>query len=222
LPDDHCLDPYKYNPDDFDIQLRIFFAKHPCFLCNKIHPVVVHMARIRFFFLKHRVFRIDVFRILCKPSKRIRIKTGNRRQYTLTVLPAFLIPYARVTFRALSEAIPLHLQGCDPDLVLNNLSADDPRTFALHFGRVTMLAPRWNLAITGWLIATGMTAEPHGSVDIFVRSRKDNHPWETFVGLASAFCGRLASIGRIGVILGSEQPLPVHARLTYAGMGLGP
>jgi len=166
--------------------------------------------------------KIKVVRIVCPVRKRLRHKINSHLQYTLTILPPFLIPHARVTFSGLSRAIPLFLEGLDPDLVLNTLSADDPRTFALHFGRVTDRGPGWNLEIARWLIEVGKPSDQCETVAFFTRSIRENHPWEGFERLASDLCRRLMSISRTGVVLTQEQPLWVHARLTYSGMGLGP
>jgi hypothetical protein len=222
LPASHSLDPLKYNIDDFIFQVRIFFSNNPCFLCGLIHPVIVHMVRKRNLFWNHLVPIIKVIRIVCKARKRLRYKSGFLRQYTLTILPAFLIPYARVTFSGLSKAIPLYLQGDDHDLVLNTLSAEDPRTFTLHYGRVIDRGSGWNLMIARWLIEADKPADRDESVAVFTRSVREKHPWDEFVRLTSALCYRLMSIGRTGVVLEQEQPLTAHARLTYAGMGLGP
>jgi hypothetical protein len=180
------------------------------------------MIRVRLLFLDYQIKKIDVVRIVCQVRKRLRIKTGILRQYTLTILPPFLIPHARVTFSGLSQAISLYLEGRDPDLVLNTLSADDPRTFALHFGRVTDRGPDWNLKIARWLIEAGKPSAQCETVAFFTKSIRENHPWERFERLASDLCLRLMSISRTGVVLKQEQPLWVHARLTYSGMGLGP
>ena len=187
-----------------------------------VHPVVVHMVRIRLLFRDHQIMKIEVVRIVCPVRKRLRHKTNSHRQYTLTILPAFLIPHARVTFSGLSQAIPLYLEGRDPDLVLNTLSADDPRTFALHFGRVTDRGPDWNLNIARWLIEAGKPSDQCETVAFFTKSIWKNHPWEGFVRLTSDLCHRLMSISRTGVVLKQEQPLWGHANLTYSGMGLGP
>lgn len=180
------------------------------------------MIRVRLLFLDHQILEIDVVRIVCPVRKRLRFKTGILHQYTLTILPPFLIPHARVTFSGLSMAIPLHLKGIDPDLVLNTLSADDPRTFALHFDRVTDRAQGWNLEIARWLIETGKPSDQREPACFFTRFDRKKHPWEEFVRLAADLSLRLMSIGRTGVILKQEEPLAVHARLTYSGMGLGP
>lgn len=177
------------------------------------------MIRARSLFADHQVVKIEVVRILCLVRKKLRRKTNNPKQYTLTILPSFLIPHARVTFSGLSRAIPLYLEGRDPDLVLNTLSADDPRTFALHFGRVTDRGPGWNLQIAAWLIEAGRPPDKSEPVTVLASQR---HPWTIFIRLASDLSLRLMSIGRTGIVLKQEEPLAVHAMLTYSGMGLGP
>jgi hypothetical protein len=216
------LEPPKHNVEEFVFQIQVFFSENPCPLCGLIHPVVIHMIRVRNCNQDHEVLTIEIVRILCPARKRLRFKTGLLRQYTLTILPAFLIPHARVTFSGLSRAIPLYLNGRDPDLVLNTLSADDPRTFTLHFGRVTDRGPGWNLKIARWLIEAGKPSDQCETAAPFARSIRKNHPWEGFVRLASDLCHRLVSISQTGVVLEQEQPLWVHARLSYSGMGLGP
>ena len=166
--------------------------------------------------------QIEVVRIVCRSRQKLRKRTGKKLQYTLTILPSFLIPHARITFTGLSNAVPLHLGGKDFDLVLNTLSADDPRTFGLHFGRVLKRTPEWNLAIGRWVIDMGKTDKPKTLCETFRLKERTLHPWEKFIGLASEFCRRLESLGQVTAILEDEQLPMVHARLTFAGMGLGP
>ena len=184
--------------------------------------VTIHPYRIRLFFWKFSALQIEVVRIVCKTRKKRCKKTGKKLQYTLTVLPSFLIPHARVTFSSLSKAIPLYHDRKDFDLVLNELSAEDPRTFGLHFGRISKRVPEWNLAIGRWIIDMGKTDKPKTLNETFRLKERAVHPWEKFIGLASDFCRRLESLGHVTAILVDEQPLMVHARLTFSGMGLGP
>ena len=186
------------------------------------HPVTTHSYRVRMFLWNFNTLEIDVVRIVCKSRKKRCKKTGEKLQYTLTVLPSFLIPHARVTFFGLSKAIPLHLDRKDFDFVLNTLSAEDPRTFGLHFGRISKRIPEWNLAIGRWIIDMGKTDKPKTLDETFRLKDRAIHPWEKFIGLASDFCRRLESLGQVTAILEDEQPIIVHARLTFSGMGLGP
>lgn len=167
-------------------------------------------------------FQIEVVRIVCKAKQKLRKRTGKKLPYTLTILPSFLIPRARITFTGLSKAVPLHLSGKDFDIVLNTLSAEDPRTFDLHFKRVSKRALGWNLAIGRWIIDMGKTDKPRTLDETYNLKNRAFHPWDKFISLASDYCRRLESLGHVTAILEDEQPLMTHARLTFAGMGLGP
>jgi len=222
LPAHFPVDPLKYSINQFILQVRIFLSDHPCPLCGLIHPSVIHAIRIRLLLWNFGIHRIEVVRIVCRPRKKLRKRTGKKLQFTSTILPPFLIPHARVTFTGLSKAIPLHLSREDFDVVLNTLSAEDPRTFGLHFRRVSKRVPLWNLAVGHWIIDMGKTDQLRTLDETFKPKDKAIHPWERFIGLASSFCRRLESLGQVAAILEDEQLAMVHARLTFAGMGLGP
>lgn len=189
---------------------------------NHHHAATVHAVRIRLFLWNFEELQIEVVRIVCRVRQKLHKRTGEKLQYTLTILPSFLIPHAKVTFTDLSKAVSLYLAGKDFDLALNTLSADDPRTFSLHFGRISERAPGWNLAINRWIIDMGKTDKPKTLDETFGLKNGVMHPWEKFIGLASDFCRRLESLGYSPAILEDEQLLMAHAQLTFAGMGLGP
>jgi len=154
--------------------------------------------------------------------KALRKKTGKACQYTLTILPPFLIPYARVTFLNLHKAVTLYLGNPDKDLAVNALSANDPRTFDLHFGRIINRGQQWNLEIASWIIGAGKDIHQPEFHRLFAKQDGSENPWIAFLKLSENLCHRLESIRQTGILLEPEHPLWTHARLTYTGMGLGP
>lgn len=182
----------------------------------------MHNIRPRKLLVDFQTDSILVLQVICHLMKARRKKTGKPFQYTLTILPPFLIPYARVTFSGLCNAISFHLGNPDKDLALNALSANDPRTFDLHFGRVMSRGQQWNLEITKWIIDSGKDIHQPEFHRLFSKQNQGMNSWTAFLKLSENLCHRLEAIGQTGILLDHEQPLWVHARLTYAGMGLGP
>lgn len=77
-------------------------------------------------------------RIFCKNNYRKRIETKESLQYTITILPGFLMPYSRVRIDLLFTAFTYYLSG----KIRNQYEAalficcDSRHSFALYYKRI--------------------------------------------------------------------------------------
>ena len=85
-----------------------------------------------------------VIRILCKDNHKIRKETGEEIQYTITVLPGFLIPHSRVVipnlFRALEEYFNGEITQQQAALLMN---CNSRHSFALFYRRFSLFSHKW-------------------------------------------------------------------------------
>jgi len=81
-----------------------------CPLCHKVHPP-------KFFTYVTRTYKngrdendqdiivvIKVPRFFCENNYRERVETGEKKPYTITILPGFLVPYSIIPLDAIHEA----------------------------------------------------------------------------------------------------------------------
>jgi len=52
---------------------------------------------------------IKVPRFFCENNYRERVKTGEKKQYTLTILPGFLVPYSIIPLDVIHEAVDRYI-----------------------------------------------------------------------------------------------------------------
>lgn len=89
------IDPDSYNHFRFADWLHKYFKIHPCLLCGEIHELDI-------FKYKPRKISPDnskealVVRIWCDTHYEENLISDKDIQYTITVLPGFLIPFSRV------------------------------------------------------------------------------------------------------------------------------
>ena len=133
--------------------------KKGCFLCGEIHE-------IHFWCFVKRSYRCDTpddspdifqiqytfaLRFLCLPNFEKRKKTGDRIQYTFTILPSFLIPYSRIPINFIIAAVTKYeinrgIKGSSITVKQFALImlAYDKKTFYLHKNRMQKLLPEYN------------------------------------------------------------------------------
>ena len=125
---------FEYCPVKFIEIIKIFFRKNPCILCGLIHPVRIHQVRLRIFCRFNKDGKPEcglVVRIICGNAK----KAGT--QYTVTILPHFLLPGCQVRADNLYEAATNPEKRRHIDSVLTTIQADDERTGYKHLNRFT-------------------------------------------------------------------------------------
>ena len=164
----------------------------------------------------------QVPRILCEPSRQIRKQTGQPKQYTLTVLPGFLIPHSRVPVQQVHRALDGYvrqpeLQQVGAALRMNCLS---PASFRLFFSRARERLGSWTLALTQWILALGgMVAEADPGTP---RQEGLAAQWGWFVRLSGEYARVYGRLPRGQVVPGRDLPLYLYAALSRHHRALGP
>lgn len=91
----YLVEPDSYNHFHFADWLHEYFKSHACLLCGKIHELEIHQYKWRNI-APDNSKRELVVRVWCEESFQEKQATGQDIQYTITVLPGFLIPFSRV------------------------------------------------------------------------------------------------------------------------------
>jgi hypothetical protein len=138
-----------------------------CPLCGEKHPPRFHCFASRTYRKEATELDEEGFakvlteapRFLCEPNREVRKHTGEPKQYTLTILPGFLIPHSRILVQRVHGA----LEGYITDSGLNQVGAAlrmgclSPASFCLFFSRARERLGTWTGALTQWIVALGGT-----------------------------------------------------------------
>ncbi|MGP8337839.1 MAG: hypothetical protein ACT6FC_06365 [Methanosarcinaceae archaeon] len=187
------------------------FKDTPCLLCGKIHEVKIHQ------FVDRNISpdnsrKIKTVRIICHSNFQEREETGEKLQYTITVLPGFLVPHSRVPLPDIYKATDEYLSGRkiiqqEAALIMNCQSR---HSFRLYYDRICNLASKWIFYL--------FTVFPEIiEKEIPVDMRKK---WKQFKGiLEEQTIIRMGFSGQIEMLYRFEY---THDTLLHKNMGLGP
>ena len=199
--------------------------KSGCPLCGKAHSARYHCFAARTYRAESdegtRKVVSRVPRIFCEINCRIRKETGERKQYTLTVLPSFLIPYSRIPVETVHEALDGYIRGTllqiGAALRMHCLSTS---SFRLFYRRVCERLGRWVLILAGSLSAF---AEAVGEVVVGKPKReKLRGQWQCFLALSVEYL-RLYARPAEAALVGQKFLRPyIYAVLSRHYRGLGP
>lgn len=166
--------------------------------------------------------RTQVPRIFCEPSFQIRKQTGQPRQYTLTILPGFLIPHSRVPVQQVHRALDGYIT--EPELqqvgAALRMKCLSPASFRLFFSRVCARLGNWTAALTQWIVALGgIVAEAHPATP---RQEGLGAQWAWFVRLAAEYARLYGRLPGSQVVPLEDLPVYLYAALSRHHRGLGP
>jgi hypothetical protein len=197
-----------------------------CPLCGEAHRARYHCFAAR----TYRTESVEgtqkvvsrVPRIFCEINCRIRKETGERKQYTLTVLPSFLIPYSRIPVETVHEALDGYIRGTrslqiGAALRMQCLSAS---SFRLFYRRVCERLGMWVLILARPL---STFAEALGEVLVGEPERKKlRDQWQCFLALSLEHV-RLNVRPTETALVGQKFLRPyIYAVLSRHYRGLGP
>ena len=153
-----------------------------------------------------------VIRIICNSNLRKRKEAREELQYTITILPGFLIPHSRVPLPDIYKAADEYLSGRkiiqqEAALIMNCQSR---HSFRLYYDRICNLASKW--------ISLLYTVFPETIVkEIPVDMRKK---WKQFKGiLEGQTIVEMGFSGQIEMLYRFEY---THNTFLRKNMGLGP
>ena len=105
---------------------------------------------------------------MCLNNLEKRIKTGELLQYTITILPAFLIPHSKIPVSVVFTAIDYYIKRkCNQFEAALMLYCDSNHSFALYFNRMSGLIDAWNNLLQ---------KEPENNMD-----KPINEKWERII-----------------------------------------
>ncbi len=163
-----------YNHYQFAIWLTEYFNNHPCPLCHKIHEVEIFQYKDRNIDPHNNKKKI-VIRTRCKDNQKKREETGEKIQYTITILPGFLIPHSRVVipnlFKALEKYLNEEITQQQAALLMN---CNSRHSFNLYYRRFSSLFCKWISFLSGILQQQKLVTEVNWNV-----KRK----WNRFIAL---------------------------------------
>jgi hypothetical protein len=132
-----------YNHFQFENWLIKYFSNNPCLLCGCIHDLEIHQFKNRVIKPGNRIVK-KVIRIICKKNQEVRDRTGKKLQYTITILPGFLIPHSRVPipdiFEALDEYINNNATQQQAALIMN---CNSRHSFKHYLSRFASILDMW-------------------------------------------------------------------------------
>lgn len=167
--------------------------------------------------------RITVLRFICHSAKALRKSTGEEIQYTITILPPFLIPHAKISLVTLFKAFSHLSKTADMDHAVGTVSKEaDSRMLNRFLSRFRGRFPQWFQKMCQWIVSSGMVLPAPDFSALGLQNRGFAELWKLFRQLSRKLSNFEESVTRNIIILRREQTIFAHARLAYAGMSLGP
>jgi hypothetical protein len=180
----------------------VFFKGEGCPLCHKYHEVKFYVFVLRGVRISEETsITIRVVRILCEYNLKKRKETKEHLQYTITVLPAPLVPHSRIPVNVIFSAVTRYMNGT----VANQYEAAllifcaSRHSFRLYYKRIISRHPDWYEFFSG--IRDETLPEPA------------QESWIVFVILVKEYAWPYHS---------KWWESYAHAVLCLNGMGLGP
>lgn len=201
-----------------------------CLLCGKKHPVKIHTYVDRSYedpqqkekkegeTKRENMVIIVVPRLYCPVNHRRRKDSGEPKQYTITVLPGFLVPYSRILVDTIHAALHGYLlhgdaQGRSYEQAAYTMNCAQPVSFARYLARVKLRLPAWIVTLTDLLVDLGVEitqADEHGHGGQDLRRQ-----WMCFLYLVT-------KIVQARVVAEPLRWQYVYGMFSYQRMGLGP
>lgn len=110
--------------------------------------------KVRFYiFVKRQVISdldevsvVHVIRIYCEINYKLRIETKEPLQYTLTVLPAFLIPHGRVQVNLVLQSFNMYVNKelKNQHIAALHIGCDSRHSFRLYYQRIMSRLDIWS------------------------------------------------------------------------------
>jgi hypothetical protein len=197
-------------------------------------PVCGERHRPKFHCFVHRTYRRDpkeegeeiaaiyVVRIFCEINYRIRKSTGEPKQYTLTILPGFLIPHSRIPVDPVHQALDDYITkgGLKQQGAAMEMRCLSAASFRLFYLRIRSRIDGWTDWLVQLVLALGGRVKD-ADVD-HVQSREPEARWSWFVLLASEYVRLYSRLPSAEVIARRYLWQHIYAALSRHRMGLGP
>ena len=218
------IDKYKYTL--FERQAIEILGARCCLLCHKYHPVRIFQRRPRH--VKTDIGyqkTIKIFRVLCIDNLSERRKTGKPLQYTVTILPSFLVPYSRIQVNKIFSAIKYYITANQPTLLKAAFLMDcvNISSFRRYYLRFLIHINNWILFIIQITIALGGESKQEEIKEI--KGREENgikHRWHRFQNYKKKYFYIHSQIPNNIIVIEKLQNQYLHVLFCGNRMGLGP
>jgi hypothetical protein len=182
--------------------------------------------RIRYIRINLEEYKVIlIFRIICKNNLKERRRTGKPLQYTLTILPGFLIPYSRIPVDCVFKAIDYYVTSSRSNLLEAAflMNCVNISSFGLYYFRFLALVDEWILFIIQITIAIGGDNRQEEIKEIEVEEEaKIKHKWCRFKKCKKEYFYLHSVIPGNVIITESFQNQYLHVIFCGNKMGLGP
>ena len=160
-------------------------------------------------------------RLMCVENKRRREETGEPLQYTLTILPGFLISYSTIVVDAVQRGLDSYLgkQTVNQTGAAMKMGCRNPRSFRLFYLRACRRMQLWTQLLVQLLTALGGDLAQERKTDGKDRPRSE---WVWFQLLAGEYLRLYGQVPEAALILEALQWQYLYALFAAHRMGLGP
>lgn len=216
-----CFSLQEYNHDDFvDFIVRNLTL---CPLCKESHlPKILCLTERYVKQLDEKKRKISIIRIICPNNQKKRREDGVPVQYTLTILPAFLIPHSRIQLNILEKALTAYenTPGMTTTEAALMIGCENHKSFELYLKRARSRIQLWISfilhMITDLTQAEQVTHEnTTGKDDFYTR-------WKVLYRQLAYYHQAYRKLPGTGKVPETVYFLWFHTHLTPNRLGLGP
>ena len=218
-----------YHPHRFLEYVLQQLSEGGCPLCGEKHPQQFHCFAGRSFKTERRegetqegVVATQVPRIFCEINYHKRLKTGELKQYTLTILPGFLIPYSTIPVDPVHQALESYIRegGLTQVGAAMRMGCLSPASFRLFYCRVRKRVYSWTDLLIQLVVTLGGNVREEAPK---TTNRNESQAcWGWFVLLSSEYMSMYARLPNTKVIPQKFAWQYLYAVFSRDHMGLGP
>lgn len=198
-----------------------------CTLCGERHPSKFHCFVRRTYRRDpneegEETATIEVVRIFCEVNYRIRKQSGEPKQYTLTILPGFLIPYSVIPVDPVHQALDSYITkgGLKQEGAALKMRCLSAASFRLFYSRVCRRLESWTALFLQLVLTLGGKVK---EADVGQeRCRELQAQWVWFVLLASEYVRLYSQLPSTQIIAEKYLHHHIYALLSRKQMSLGP
>lgn len=167
---------------------------------------------------------IKVPRFFCENNYRERVETGEKKPYTITILPGFLVPYSIIPLDAIHEAADRYITdpGTTRQAAAFGMYCENSLSFRLHFLRINNRLSEWIALLIQLVITLGGEIRGEDVKNIAYYEDPLQAKWEKFNLLVVKYFLLYSSIPGGPIIKQRFYHQYIHAVLCRNKMGLGP
>jgi len=199
-----------------------------CPLCGQSHPPKFHVFVSRSYRSSGRgvsgSVRIWVPRLICLVNKQLREKTGRLLQYTITILPGFLIPYSTILVDAVQDALESYIgkAAVTKQGAAMRMGCMSRLSFLLFYSRVVRRIEAWNNLLTELVSDLGGQIEQELVRGKAAGGKRVRRQWEWLHVLVGQYLWLHAQLPGAAVVLQQLQWQYIYALPAGRQTGMGP